>query len=112
MEALLHRLFEDQCLATPAALAVKSGGREFTYSDIEARANRLARYLRAQDIAIGELVAIYFRRSELPIIAILAILKAGAAYVPIDRVLPEERIRHILADAGIRHLLTEEGLQC
>ncbi len=71
------------------------------------RANRLANYLRQVGIGRGALVGIAFDRSELPIIAILACLKAGAAYVPIDPGHPDERIRFIIEEAEIAALLTE-----
>ncbi|MBI9033344.1 MAG: amino acid adenylation domain-containing protein [Bacteroidales bacterium] len=107
---LLHNIFEKQVDHTPHALAVKSDGREFTYIQIEEKANRLSRYLLSKGLKTGDFVAIYFKRSELPIIGMLGILKAGGAYVPIDRSFPEDRIKHIIADASIKYVLTESDL--
>src|SRR5262249_39156525 len=76
---------------------------------LERRANRLANHLRQLGIGRGALVGIAFERSELPIIGILACLKAGAAYVPIDPGHPDERIRFIIEEAGIAGLLTERA---
>ncbi len=107
---LLHNIFENQADETPFALAIKSQGREFSYLQIEKEANRVSRYLRSKGIKVGDFVAIYFKRSELPIIGMLGILKAGAAYVPIDRSFPEDRVKHIIDDAKIKHVLTETDL--
>lgn len=107
---LLHQIFEEQARLTPNALAVKSGSCEFTYQNIEDSANKVAHYLIAKGVKPGDLVAIYFKRSELPIVAMLGILKAGAAYVPIDRSFPVDRIRHIVKDAEIKIILSETGL--
>lgn len=107
---LLHQIFEEQARLTPNALAVKSGSCEFTYQNIEDSANKVAHYLIAKGVKPGDLVAIYFKRSELPIVAMLGILKAGAAYVPIDRSFPVDRIRHIVGDAEIKIILSETGL--
>jgi len=107
---LLHQIFEQQTKQTPSALAVKSNGIEHSYQDIEKSANKVAHYLIAKGVKSGDLVAIYFLRSEMPIIAMLGILKVGAAYVPIDRSFPEDRIKHIISDAEIKCVLTETSL--
>lgn len=107
---LLHQIFENQVSQTPHALAIKSNGTEYSYQDIENSANKIAHYLISKGVKPGDLIAIYFMRSELPIIAMLGILKAGAAYVPIDRSFPEDRIKHIINDAKIKIILTETSL--
>lgn len=106
----LHHIFESQADGRPAAQALQSGEKVLSYRDLEESANRLARHLRAKGVARGDRVGLYLQRSEKPVMAILAILKAGAAYVPLDPVFPEERIRHILADAGVKTLVTERSL--
>src|SRR5271165_189934 len=103
----LHELFERQVDARGEAIAIVCGDLSLSYSALELRANRLANYLRQLGIGRGALVGIAFDRSELPIIAILACLKAGAAYVPIDPGHPNERIRFITEEAEIAALLTE-----
>src|SRR3974390_3170457 len=102
-----HELFERQADARAEAVALVCGRLSLSYSDLELRANRLANYLRQVGLWRGALVGIAFGRSELPIIAILACLKAGAAYVPIDPGHPDERIRYIIEEAEIAALLTE-----
>lgn len=106
----LHELFERQVDALPERVAIVCGAASFSYAEIEARANRLAHYLRRRDARPGKLIGLYFERSELPIIAVLACLKAGSAYVPIDPIHPEERIRYILGEAEVEVLLTEQAL--
>src|SRR3974390_969768 len=103
----LHELFERQADARGEAVALVCGRLSLSYSDLELRANRLANHLRQLGIGRGALVGIAIDRSELPIIAVLACLKAGAAYVPIDPGHPDERIRFIIEEAEIAALLTE-----
>jgi len=106
----LHELFEAQADARPLAPAIVWGEESLSYGEVEAQSNRLARHLRALGIGPGDLVGIYFERSEKPIVALLACLKAGAAYVPIDPEYPPERMRHIFEEAETRVLLTQESL--
>jgi non-ribosomal peptide synthetase-like protein len=106
----LHQLFEAQVDAAPGAIAIVCDEKSWSYAEIEARANRLMHYLRACGAGRGKLVGLAFERSELPIIAILACLKAGAAYVPIDPGHPDERIRYIVEEAELGLLLSEQSL--
>ena len=106
----LHRFFEKQADARPDAPALITATSQKTYREVEDAANRMARFLRGQGVETGDLVGLYFLRSELPIYAMLGILKAGAGYVPIDPVYPEERIKHILEDASIKIILSESLL--
>ena len=104
----LHELFEARVDAAGDALALICGDLELSYAELEAQSNRLAHHLRALGAAPGVLVGLCLNRSERPIIAILACLKAGAAYVPIDPTLPDERIRYIAAEAAIALLICEQ----
>ncbi|MFT6381376.1 MAG: non-ribosomal peptide synthetase-like protein [Akkermansiaceae bacterium] len=108
---LLHALFERQTEKTPEAVALITDERELTYRALDERANQLAHYLVEKGVKTGDLVGLYTFRSEVSVVAILGILKAGAGYVPIDPAFPEERIRHILADADISVVLSLESLQ-
>ncbi len=106
----LHELFEAQVDINPSKLALLCGSKSMSYQDLEYRSNQLAHYLRSFGMKSGKFVGIYLRRSEQHIIAILAILKSGAAYVPIDINFPIERVRHIVKDANVSILITEQNL--
>ncbi len=107
---LVHQLFEAQAARTPEAIAAIFEDERLTYSELNAKANQLANYLRKNGVAPGSLVAICVDRSMHILIALLGVLKAGCAYVPLDVVYPEERIRFILEETQPTVLLTEQSL--
>jgi non-ribosomal peptide synthetase-like protein len=107
----LHELFEAQADAQPGRLALVCGTQRLTYEELDRAANRLAHHLISLGIGPGQLVGILFRRSERPVVAILGVLKAGAAYVPIDPSHPDDRIGHILREAEVRLVVTEAALE-
>ena len=106
----LHQWFEKQVEETPDAGAVTHAGTTISYKDLNQRANQLAHYLRKLEIGTDSCVAICVERSMELVVGILAILKAGAAYVPLDPALPRERLSLILADSETQVLLTQESL--
>src|SRR5262245_51617572 len=89
---LLHEIFEAQADARPSKTAVECGDARLSYDELEARANRLAHHLRRLGVGRGVCVAVLLERSLSVYVALFAVLKAGAAYVPLDPDLPEERI--------------------
>ncbi|EGL16753.1 MULTISPECIES: non-ribosomal peptide synthetase [unclassified Paenibacillus] len=105
-ELSLHRLFERQAVETPQQIAVEMGERAYTYSELNERANRFARALARRGVAPGAKVALLLLRSPDMIVAILAVLKAGAVYVPIDPQYPEERILFMLQDTETQAIVT------
>ncbi len=107
---VLHGIFEAQATARPNAVAVVAGDRTITYGELDARANRLARYLLRRGAGLGASVAMMLPRSIDAYCAILAILKAGAAYVPIDPDWPSDRIAWMLEDSGASVILTAAQL--
>jgi amino acid adenylation domain-containing protein len=104
-------LFAEQVRATPEHIAVKFEERSYTYAQLDQMSNQLAGYL-AGTYAIGanDLAGIKLERSESLSLAILSVLKAGAAYVPIGADYPEERVDYIIKDAKIKVLINEEEL--
>jgi amino acid adenylation domain-containing protein len=106
----IHRRFEAQVDRAPDAPAVTADGETLTYGELDARANRLARHLLAKGVRPGDLVALRFERSAGMLVAILAVLKAGAGYLPLDPTYPAERLAFALEDSGASLLLTRERL--
>ncbi|WP_405892072.1 amino acid adenylation domain-containing protein [Streptomyces sp. NBC_00104] len=104
-EVCLHTLVEQCARRTPDAVAVVCGDTELTYRELDFAANRVAHRLRAEGIGPGRLVALLTERAAQSVVAMLGVLKSGAAYVPIEPTYPAERIRHILRDAGADALL-------
>ncbi|MFB6984387.1 amino acid adenylation domain-containing protein, partial [Streptomyces scopuliridis] len=102
----LPELFEAQAARTPRATAVVFEGRELSYAELNARANRLARLLVERGAGPEGYVALALPRSQELIVALLAVLKSGAAYVPVDPDYPAERIRYILDNTRPALLLT------
>ena len=93
-------LFADQVARTPEAVAVTFEGRSRTYRELDEAANRLAHLLAGQGAGPGQCVALLLERSAQAIVAIMAVLKTGAAYLPIDPALPAARMEFMLADAA------------
>jgi len=96
----VHALFARQAARTPQALALRHGTRSLTYAALDAQANRQAHALLAAGVQPGQRVLVLLERSDTLVIALLAILKAGAAYVPVEANCPPQRLAHILADAA------------
>ena len=93
-------LFAAQVARTPEAVAVTFEGRSLTYRELDEAANRLAHLLAAHDVGPGACVALLFTRSAQAVVAMLAVLKTGAAYLPIDPALPAARMQFMVADAA------------
>jgi amino acid adenylation domain-containing protein len=106
----VHELFERQVERSPEAAAVVSGQKQFTYRELNARANQLARFLKRFGVGPDSLVGLCVDRSPEMIVGILGILKAGAGYVPLDPTYPSERLSFMLQDANIFVLLTQAHL--
>ncbi|MFF1379057.1 amino acid adenylation domain-containing protein [Streptomyces sp. NPDC058308] len=103
----LPELFQAQVEATPDAVALIADGVRVSYADLDARANRLARLLTERGVGAEHIVALALPRSPELVTALLAVLKAGAAYLPIDTAYPVDRIRHMLEDACPTLVLTD-----
>ncbi|WP_370254167.1 amino acid adenylation domain-containing protein [Streptomyces sp. V4I8] len=108
-EAPVHRLFEQHADASPDLPAVIAGNSTLTYRELEERANRLAHRLRRAGVRAGDRVGICLDRSPELVVAMVATLKAGAAYVPLDPEYPGERLALMADDAGLRVIVTRRG---
>ncbi|MBD2814424.1 amino acid adenylation domain-containing protein [Xenorhabdus sp. Flor] len=102
----IHQLFEQQVEKTPAAAALIAGDQTLSYAELNTRANWLACQLIEQGICLGDHVAILLERSIELVVAQLAILKAGAVYVPVDPNIPDERKNWLINDCAAKLLLT------
>ncbi|WP_169514484.1 Pls/PosA family non-ribosomal peptide synthetase [Actinokineospora enzanensis] len=105
----LPECFELSCDHAPDAVAVVCEGEQLDYRGLDERANRLARLLRARGVATGDNVGILLPRCLDTYVAILGVMKAGAAYVPIDTSFPADRVGFMAEDAALTHLVTWSG---
>jgi amino acid adenylation domain-containing protein/non-ribosomal peptide synthase protein (TIGR01720 family) len=107
----LHQRFEARAAQRPTDVAVTCEGESLTYGELNARANRLARRLRALGVGPESRVGLCAERSLELVAGVLAIVKAGAAYVPLDPAYPADRLAYMAEDAGLRVLLAQDALR-
>ena len=107
-ESGIHRLFEARVSENSTALAVEDGNCTITYDELNRRANRLARHLQSAGVATDSCVGICMERSAEFIVAALAILKLGGAYLPLDPAYPAARLALMLADTGVATVITRQ----
>lgn len=109
-DACIHELFEAQVARTPMAVALVYEGQLFDYAGLNSRANRLAHYLRARRAGPDDRVGICLDRSPEMVVALLGVLKAGCAYVPLDPAYPRDRLAYLFEDASPKCILSRDGL--
>lgn len=109
-DVCVHHLFEEQVQRTPHHVAVEFREQKLSYAELDAKANRMANYLRKKAVKPGKLVGISMERSMDMLVGLLGILKAGGAYVPLDPNYPKERLAYILKDSSIELLITQHKL--
>ncbi|MCM3016075.1 non-ribosomal plipastatin synthetase PpsC [Bacillus subtilis] len=105
----LHGLFERQAAVTPERPAIRFSGGSLTYAELDMYASRLAAHLAACSVTNESIVGVLSERSPEMLIAVLAVLKAGGAYLPLDPAYPKERLSYMLKDSGASLLLTQPG---
>ena len=106
----IHQLFEQQAARTPNGVAVVFENQQLTYAQLNARANQLAHHLKKLGVGCETVVALCIDRSLDLLVGLLGILKAGAAYLPLDPVVPKERLTFMVQDAEVALILTHEHL--
>ena len=106
----LQVLIQAQAAATPQATALIAGDRQLSYAQLNATANRLAHYLRSRGVGPEHLVGVFAERSLDMVVGLLAVLKAGGAYLPLDPDQPDQRLAYMLEDSGATLLLTQAQL--
>lgn len=109
-EATLHGLFEEQLARSPDAVVVEFEGECVSRRELDKRANQLAAYLQGFGIGPESRVGVCLERSVGMVVGLLGVLKAGAAYVPLDPQHPQQRLAYVLKDSGAKILLTQKGL--
>lgn len=109
-DVCLHELFEEQALRTPDLVAAIFPESKVTYDELRKRVNQLANFLRAKGVKKADLIGVYVDRSPEMLVSILGIMRAGAAYVPLDPNYPTERLAYIIDHAKIDLLLTTAEL--
>ncbi|MEM0924429.1 MAG: amino acid adenylation domain-containing protein [Planctomycetota bacterium] len=107
----LHEAFRRQATATPERIAVEYEGRKLTYQALEAKSNQVARFLQSQGVRSGDLVGICVERSEQMLVDLIAILKAGAGYVPLDPAYPSDRLKYMCDHSQLKWIVTRESLR-
>lgn len=107
----IHERFEEQVRATPHNIAVLAESAQLSYAELNAQANQLAHYLRAQAIGPDSLVGLHLERGMPAMVAILGILKAGGAYLPLDPAYPEARLRYMVENSAMTLVLTQAAVQ-
>ncbi|HAR84866.1 MAG TPA: hypothetical protein DCR69_03975, partial [Clostridium sp.] len=108
---MLHELFEEQVVKTPNNIVIVYENKKLTYKDLNKKSNQIARLLRSKGIKKNEIVGILAERSLEMFIGILAILKSGAAYLPIDPIYPNNRISFMLEDSKAKAILVNDNLE-
>jgi amino acid adenylation domain-containing protein len=106
----LHQLIEAIAVRHPSRMAIECGGRTLTYGELNAHANQLAHHLIESGVTTEELIGIHLERSPDLVVGLLGILKAGAAYVPLDPSFPAERLAYMMDDAGMSKVVTHSNL--
>jgi amino acid adenylation domain-containing protein len=111
LDAPVHRLVAERARSAPDRTALEDGNDTLTYAELEERASRVARGLADLGVAKGDFVAVCLERSASLIVSVLGVLKAGAAYVPLDPASPPSRLAFTLEDCGARVLLSQRSLE-
>lgn len=108
-EQLIDRIFENQAAKTPEKIALICGDKKMTYHELNRRADELAEHLKNRGIGAEDLVGICLPRDENLVISILAVLKSGGGYVPLDANYPDERLSYISSESNIKLLITKKN---
>ncbi|MBG0969473.1 amino acid adenylation domain-containing protein [Bacillus sp. SRB3LM] len=107
----VHKIFEEQVVNTPSHIAVSYNGKNLTYREVNAQANRVANYLLSRGVQTGSHIGIMLERSIEAIVSIIGILKSGCTYVPLDATYPQERLVFMLKNSNPAMVITHESFQ-
>ena len=107
----VHELIEAQAAKQPHAIAVVCSDKSITYGKLDARANQLAGYLLKNGVEPDQIVGVHLEKSIETIVAVLAVMKAGGAYLPMDPNYPADRLQYMVSEANVKVLVTQEALR-
>jgi amino acid adenylation domain-containing protein len=107
----VHQLIEEQVTRTPERIAVISGDSSLTFRELNEKANQVAHYLQSLGLQPDDLVGVHLQRTLDMVITVLAVMKAGAGYVPLDPNFPQDRLSMIVEDARIKVLITHSAIK-
>ncbi len=107
----VHELIEEQAVKRPQAIAVVWNDESITYGELDHKANQLARYLIKNGVKPDQIVGVHLTKSIEMIIAVVAVMKAGGAYLPMDPNYPAERLQYMVSEADVKVLVTQEALR-
>jgi len=110
-ELVLHRLFENAVIKAPDSVALIACDGSLTYTELNTEANKVANALLKLGVSKEDRIGILLRRTSRVLIAMLGVMKAGCAYIPLDPDYPEERISHVLNDSGAKYLITTNDIK-
>ncbi|WMJ02942.1 amino acid adenylation domain-containing protein [Pseudomonas chlororaphis subsp. aurantiaca] len=110
-EVGFHQLFDTRSQATPDAIALVDAQHRLSYRQLAHKSNQLAAYLAGQGVSAGSRVALFMNRSLDLVVAMLAIARVGATYIPLDPAYPEQRLRYMLEDSDSRWVLTQAEVE-
>ncbi len=111
IDKCVHQLFEEQVAKSPEKVAVIACDKTLTYAELNEQANRIAHSLIEKGIGVGDIVAFALSRKSYLVATMIGILKAGAAYLPVDPDYPQDRIDYMLADSNAKSFVTEDNIQ-
>ena len=110
-DACLHQLFVERAAEFSEAVVAEDEDRRIKYAELDAQSDRLAAYLLAEGIKVGDFIGICMQRSVDMLICVLGILKSGAAYLPLDPTYPKDRLKFMVEDASVKRIVTEKHLK-
>ena len=110
LDECVHELFESQAVNNPESIAVSDVSASLTYQELNRQSEQLARHLADLGVTQNTLVGIYLERSIDMVVAVLAVMKSGAAYVPLDPAFPQERLQIMIKDSGCQVIISQRSL--
>lgn len=107
---LIHNMIEEQAERNPGKTAIIAGNRSLTYEELNWKSNQMARHLISLGLVSGDAIGICLERTEMMVVAVIAVFKAGCCYLPMDPSFPDDRLNYMFEDSGARALISQSNL--